>query len=273
MWRAKMAWSSSQTTRTSPLGPTATVAPRALLETAMRSATLKDVVPARRRYTVRVCEASPVTTARSPRALPARPITRWPVLALRPCAAPRAPPAVPRATVEWLRSVTVPLTSVEPAMAMWLPAYAVRRPAAMATGCAGPGWPLGPRPTSSLGGPPGEPAAVRLIGASRTAVPAGVTTIGVDDPRAPGMVAGADHGGAARAVAGAARAAAVRSTTRRRDMSPKRRAKLAGFIAIALSWARTSWPRARSPGPPWRGRRRGRARRRRAPARCPACRP
>ena len=64
----------------------------------------------------------------------------------------------------------------------------------MATGWAVPGWPLAARGTSSLGGPPEEPAAVRLIGASRTAVPAGVTTIGVDDPRAPGMVAGADHG-------------------------------------------------------------------------------
>ena len=101
------------------LGPTATVAPRALLVTEMRSATRKDVVPARRTYTVRTCDASPVTTARSPRALPARPITCCPVLPLRPCAAPRTPPAVPSATVEWLRSVIVPSTSVEPAMATW----------------------------------------------------------------------------------------------------------------------------------------------------------
>src|SRR4051812_50114340 len=90
----------------------------------------------------------------------------------------------------------VPSTSVEPAMAMWLPAYDVRRPAAMATDCAGPGWPLGPRPTSSLGGPPGEPAAVRLIGASRTAVPAGGAANGVGDPRGPGGVAGGGPGGA-----------------------------------------------------------------------------
>jgi hypothetical protein len=76
---------------------------------------------------------------------------------------------------------------------------------------------------------------VRLTGTSNSAFPAGVTASGVDDPRAFGMVTGADHGGAATAVAGTtARAAAVITTRRRRrwDMPPKRRTTIDSFIGI-----------------------------------------